>query len=1013
MGLSLALAYPLLYDSALDSSEYLKTERLEFQPVRGQTYPQNGCEVKRLQNGLADMADWGKLEEELTVAVEGEVRFDSYSKALYSTDASMYHMEPAGVVIPRSAEDAQRAMRIAASHGIPIVSRGGGTSLAGQTVGKGIVFDFSKYMNKVIEHDLEGEWARVEPGLVQDHFNDYLRPHGFVFGPNTSTSSRATLGGMIGNNSSGSESLIYGKTVDHVIEVKGFLSGGEPFTFKPLEGQALGEKLEEKSRIGDIYRTLHRIADENRQEIDDRYPKIMRRVSGYNLDELIKPGPFNLAKFIVGSEGTLATVTEAKVRICRRPKARGSIAIHFDSVEKALAASAMILEHKPAALEIMDRLLLGLAEQNIEARRWMAAFMEGKPEATLQVVFFADNADEARQKVEKLTAHLERENVGYARVPLLDAAGQASVGNVRKAGLGYLLGVKGDKKPYAFIEDCAVSPEKLLDYYRKLNTIIRAHNTQGSYYGHSSVGLMHIRPAINLKEQSEVDKMVSIQNQTADLVLEFGGAMSGEHGDGLARSHLVPKFFGPKIYDAFKEVKRAFDPKGLMNPGKIVDAEPFTANLRISPQYKTVPIPTVYDFSTDGGFARAIEMCNGVGACRKRDGTMCPSYQATMEEEHSTRGRANALREVISTGLTGEDLASKRLYGVMDLCLGCKGCKAECPSSVDMAKIKGEVLQAHWDKHGVPRRVRLLSRIAAINRLSMPFASLANWTFRNKYFRSLMDRFLGVDKRRALSPLAKETFEEWFRGRPQPETGSRRGKVLFMNDTWTNFNYPKIGKAAVRVLEAAGFDVALAEMGCCGRPQISSGLLREARGMAEENLMRLSGAIKEGVPIVGVEPSCLLTLRDEYPDLIVGDDTRRLADSVFLLEEFLVHLKEKGELDIHFRTRPGRALFHGHCHQKSLVGSAVSLEALGLVPGLEVEEIPSGCCGMAGSFGYEKEHYDVSMSIGELKLFPAIRKGGSEVEILANGVSCRQQIAHGTNRQARHVAEYLAESLAD
>jgi Fe-S oxidoreductase/FAD/FMN-containing dehydrogenase len=868
-------------------------------------------------------------------------------------------------------------------------------------------------MNRVLEHDLDEEWARIQPGLVQDHFNDYLRPHGFVFGPNTSTSSRATLGGMIGNNSSGSESLVYGKTVDHVLELSGFLAGGEPFTFKPAEGEALQQKLEEKSRIGDIYRTLYRIANENRQEIDDRYPKIMRRVAGYNLDELIKPGPFNLAKFLVGSEGTLATITEAKVRICHRPKARGSLAIHFDSVEKALAASATILAHKPAALEIMDRLLLGLAEQNIEARRWMSAFMRGKPEATLQVVFFAENLGEAREKVEMLNAELEREQIGYARVPLLDGAGQAAVGNVRKAGLGYLLGVKGDKKPYAFIEDCAVSPEKLLDYYRKLERIIHGHDTQGSYYGHSSVGLMHIRPAINLKEESEVKKMVSIQNQTADLVLEFRGAMSGEHGDGLARSHLVPKFFGPIIYEAFREVKRTFDPDGLMNPGKIVEADPFIENLRINPEYKTVPIPTVYDFSADGGFARAIEMCNGVGACRKRDGTMCPSYQATLEEEHTTRGRANALREVISSGLAGEDLSSKRLYGVMDLCLGCKGCKSECPSSVDMAKIKGEVLQAHWDRHGIPNRVRLLARIAAINRLSKPFADLVNWTFRNPIFRFLMDRFLGVDQHRRLSPLATQTFEEWFQARPNSANSSARGKVLFMNDTFTNYNHPEIGIATVRVLEAAGFEVGLAEMGCCGRPQISSGLLREARGMADENLMRLSGALKEGTPIVGVEPSCLLTLRDEYPDLIVGEDTRRLAGSVFLLEEFLVHLKEKGELDIQFKEWQGRALFHGHCHQKSLVGSAPSLEVLGLIPGLEVEEIPSGCCGMAGSFGYEKEHYEISMEIGELKLFPAIREGGRETHIIANGVSCRQQIAHGTSRQARHVAEYLADALAD
>ena len=959
------------------------------------------------------MAEWEHLANELQQVLEGEVRFDPYSKILYGTDASMYRILPIGVVIPRSNEDVQRTLHITANYRTPILSRGGGTSLAGQTVGQAVVLDFSKYMNRVLEHNLDEEWARVQPGLVQDHLNDYLRPQGFVFGPNTSTSSRATLGGMIGNNSSGSESLVYGKTVDHVLELSGYFAGGEPFAFKPVEGDALRHALKEESRIGDTYRTLYRIANENRQEIADRYPKVMRRVAGYNLDELIKPGPFNLAKLLVGSEGTLATITEAKVRICPRPKARGSLAIHFDSVEKALAASATILAHKPAAVEIMDRLLLGLAEQNIEARRWMTAFMRGKPEATLQVVFFAEDSDEAREKVDKLNAELQRDDIGYARVPLLDAVGQAAMGNVRTAGLGYLLGVRGDKKPCAFIEDCAVSPEKLLDYYRQLDRIIRGHDTEGSYYGHSSVGLMHIRPAINLKEESEVKKMVSIQNQTADLVLEFGGAMSGEHGDGLARSHLIPQFFGPIIYDAFREVKRTFDPNGLMNPGKIVGADPFTDHLRINPEYKTVPIQTVYDFSADGGFARAVEMCNGVGACRKRDGTMCPSYQATLEEEHTTRGRANALREVISSGLPGEDLASKRLYGVMDLCLGCKGCKSECPSSVDMAKIKGEVLQAHWDRHGIPNRVRLLAHIAAINRVSTPFAGLVNLTLRNPLVRSLMDRVLGVDRRRTLPPLAAQTFEEWFRTQPNSANRSRRGKVLFMNDTFTNYNHPELGIATVRILEAAGFEVELAEMGCCGRPQISSGLLREARGVAADNLLRLSGATKEGTPIIGVEPSCLLTLRDEYPDLIVGEETQRLADSVFLLEEFLVHLRKKGELDIQFKEWPERALFHGHCHQKSLVGTAPSLEVLRLIPGLEVEEIPSGCCGMAGSFGYEKEHFDISLKIGELKLFPAIREGGLETHLVANGVSCRQQIAHGTGRKARHVAEYLADALAE
>jgi len=958
------------------------------------------------------MPGWEKLRAALEAALEGEVRFDPYSRMLYSTDASMYKIEPIGVVIPRSAEDAQRAVEISAEHGAAVLPRGGGTSLAGQTVGRAVVMDFSKYMNRVIEHDAEEGWARLQPGLVQDHLNAYLRPHGFVFGPNTSTSSRATLGGMLGNNSSGSRSIVYGKTVDHVIEVSGFLAGGEPFSFGPLEGEALRKKLDENTGAGRIYQTLYRLVEENRQEIADRYPKIMRRVSGYNLDELARPGPFNLAKLFVGSEGTLGVVTEMKVRICPQPRAVGVLVVHFDSIEKAIAASGPIMRHKGiAAVEIVDRTILDLARQNLEAQRWMRSFMRGSPEAFLLVEFFGETAGEARQRVERLADELEADGVGYARVIMDDPATKGDVTKVREAGLGFLLGRRGDPKPVAFVEDCAVPPERLLEYYRRFEAIMRKYQTSTSYYGHTSVGLLHLRPIINLKDGAEIRKMESIAEEVAGLVLEYGGAMSGEHGDGLARGQWVPRFFGPRLYEAFRQVKRAFDPGNLMNPGKIVDAPPFTENLRYGPAYRTPAIPTVMDFSRDGGFARAIELCNGVGECRKRDGTMCPSYQATLEEEHSTRGRANALREVIANGISGEDLASHRLYEVLDLCLSCKGCKAECPSSVDMAKIKAEVLQAYWDRHGVPARVRLFGRIADINRLSLPLAPLVNWALGSGLIRGLMDRFLGVDRRRQLPPLARPTLEEWFRARSLPAGPPARGGVIFLNDTFTNFHYPEVGRAAVRVLEAAGYEVELSRLRCCGRPLISHGLLREGKRLAEENLARLSPALSAGLRVVGVEPSCLLAFRDEYPDLVPGPASERLAASSFMLEEFLLELKERGELDLPFRELPGRALFHGHCHQKSLVGVRPSLEVLGMVPGLKVEPIPSGCCGMAGSFGYEKEHYEISLAIGELKLFPAVRQAGEEVGVIANGVSCRQQIAKGTGRKARHLAECLAEAL--
>ncbi|MEK6709768.1 MAG: FAD-linked oxidase C-terminal domain-containing protein [Nitrospinota bacterium] len=961
------------------------------------------------------MQGWENLRAELADALEGEVRFDPVSRALYSTDASMYQIEPIGVVIPRSGEDVRKTLRIAAGHGAAVLPRGGGTSLAGQTVGRAVVVDFSKYMNQVLALDPSGGWARIQPGLVQDHLNAHLRPHGFVLGPNTSTSSRATLGGMMGNNSSGSRSIVYGKTVDHVIEASGFLAGGEPFHFGPLEGAALQAKLGEKTREGEIHRALHRLAQENRAEIEARYPKIMRRVSGYNLDELVRPGaPFNLAKVLTGAEGTLAAVTEMKVRVCPLPKAVGVLVVHFDSIERALAASGPILKREGvAAIEIVDRVILDQASQNLEAQRWMKSFMRGEPQAFLLVEFYGETQDEAEEKVERLAADMEREGAGYARVRMRDPATRSDPGKVREAGLGYILGRRGDAKPVAFVEDCAVPPEKLLGYYQRFEAIMRRHGTSTSYYGHTSVGLLHLRPVINLKDAAEIRKMAAIQREVAELVLEYGGAMSGEHGDGLARGEWVPKFFGPELYEAFRQVKRAFDPSNQMNPGKIVDAPSFTENLRYGPSSKTPEIRTVMDFSRDHGFARAIELCNGVGECRKRDGTMCPSFQATREEEHSTRGRANVLRRVIAEGIPGEELTSRRVYEALDLCLSCKGCKAECPSSVDMAKIKAEVLQAYWDRHGLPLRVRLMGRIADLNRLSLPFAPLVNWTLRNGPVRALMDRFLGVDRRRPLPPLARPTFEEWFRARARLALPARRGKVLLLNDTFTNFHYPEVGRAAVRVLEAAGFEVELTRLRCCGRPMLSHGLLREGRRLAEENLVRLYPALGAGTPIVGLEPSCLLTFRDEYPDLVPAEEARLLARSAFLLEEFLVGLKARGELDLRFRKAPGRALFHGHCHQKALVGVGPSLEALGMVPGLEVEAIPSGCCGMAGSFGYEKEHYAVSLAIGELKLFPALRKEGGDVGVIANGVSCRQQIAHGTGRKARHLAEVLAGALEE
>ncbi|MED5579287.1 MAG: anaerobic glycerol-3-phosphate dehydrogenase subunit C [Nitrospinota bacterium] len=951
------------------------------------------------------------IQEELEASFEGELRFDEFSKKIYSTDASMYEIEPIGILLPKTNRDVQNCIEVAKIHNLSILPRGGGTSLAGQTVGKSLILDFSKYMNQILDINTEESWAIIQPGVVQDHFNDYLSPFGFTFGPNTSTSSRATLGGMIGNNSSGSRSIVYGKTIDHVIELKGYYANGDPFFFEPLNEEKLENLIKENSYNAVVHKKIKEIVDLNRQEIIDRYPKIMRRVSGYNLDEFVdNTKPFNLSKLLVGSEGTLAVTTEAKVNINKKPNSLGVLVVHFKTIEEALDASTTIIEHDVAAIEIIDKAIIELAKENLEAQRYMQSFMRGDPDAFLTIEFFGETKDEANSKVENLAAELEHKKIGYSIVPLTEESDKQDCLNMRKAGLGFLLARKGDLKPAAFVEDCAVDPTHLLSYYKRFESIMKKYDTTTSYYGHTSVGLMHLRPLINTKTRDDIRKMSSIAEEVSDLVLEFGGSMSGEHGDGLARSQWIPKFFGEKLYQSFCEIKDTFDPQNIMNPGKIVRAPNFTSNLRYGDKYVTPEIETIMDFSSDGGFLRAIEMCNGVGACRKRDGTMCPSYQATLEEEHSTRGRANALRKAISEGINNEDFTSKRLHDVLDLCLQCKGCKAECPSSVDMAKIKAEFLQKYYDKNGLPFRTKLMGHIASINKLSSPFSTIVNWTLSNTLFRKLMERFLQIDKRRNFPKLQRETFEKWFEMNSQKNQSIDK-KVLLLNDTFTNYNYPEIGKAAVRVLEKCGYEVILSKMRCCGRPLISHGMLEEGKQLALENLEYLHSYTKDNIPVVGLEPSCLSTLTDEYKDLFPGDISNSVASNSYMFEEFIEQIHENGNIELKFEEVNKDVHFHAHCHQKSLSGTSSTLNVLKMIPGLKIHTIPSGCCGMAGSFGYEKEHYDISMSIGELVLFPYLKKIDKNSIIVANGVSCRQQISKGTNKTSKHIAEVLAEAM--
>ena len=967
-------------------------------------------------------AEMDDLIHDLRKRITGEVRFDPMSKVLYSTDASIYEIEPLGVVIPRTPEDAIAAVEICGRHGVPILPRGAGTALAGQAVGRAVQLDMSKYLNTILEVNVEERWARIQPGVVLDELNAELRPHGLWFAPDVSPSDRATIGGMMGNNSSGARSIIYGKTIDHVLEMRVILADAQVITARALSDAELEAKLRTPGLEGDISQVIQRLATTYREEILKRYPKIMRRVGGYNLDEFVNGKPFNLVKMLVASEGTLATTLEAKINLVPRPKLTALMVVHYRTMIEALESTMEILSTGPAAVELVDKYIMDLTRASLEYARQMT-FVQGNPGALLLVEYHGTSREELVAKLDRLETHLRRQHIGIAFTRAVTPEEQQKIWKVRKAGLGLLLGMPGDKKPIAGIEDTAVPPERLAEYIKRFDQIVRSHGTEAAYYAHASVGCLHIRPLIDLKQDPQVERLRSIAEQVCDLVMEFGGAMSAEHGDGLARSCWNEKFFGPTLYQAFKELKAAADPKTIMNPGKIVDAPPMTENLRFGGTYRARQVQTFFKYTREGGFDRAIEMCNGAAVCKKKlEGTMCPSYMVTREEEHSTRGRANALRAAINGHLPADALTSPRMYEVLDLCLECKGCKAECPSNVDMAKLKSEFLAHYHARHGTPLRARIFGNIERLNRLGCAFAPLSNWVANSTPARWFLHSALGIHRNRQLPPFASQTFDRWFASRNggpvrrTPDSSGAaapsQGPVVLFNDCYMTYNYPEIGKAAVKVLEAAGLEVILAEKKCCGRPMISKGLIHEAKANAADNVDRLSAYATKGIPIVGCEPSCILTFRDEYPDLLDDPRAGDLAKQTFMIEEFLVGLKERGALNLPFTNGARSLLLHGHCHQKALIGTSPSLQVLRMLPGAKVEEVDSGCCGMAGSFGYEKEHYELSLAIGNRRLFPAVKAKGPECEIVAAGVSCRQQIAHGAGRRARHLVEVLADALS-
>ncbi len=953
------------------------------------------------------------IAEELRGQIAGEVRMDRYNRLMYSTDASIYQMTPIGVVVPRNADDVEAAIHVARGHGVPVMPRGGGTALAGQTTNHAIVIDFSKYMRNVLEVAPEERWARVQPGIVNNHLSAAVRQHGLMYGPDPVTSARATVGGGIGNNSCGPHSVIYGKTLDHILEVDAILSDGSRVHFAPTTGTALEDKMAQDNMEGAIYRETRRLAWEHADEIERRFPKILRRVMGYNLDDFMGEGPMNLTRAVVGSEGTLVAVTEARVNLVPIPQYKGLGVIHFTDLIECMEAAPPILEHSPSAVELIGHMIIDNCKVNPGYRHLLNYFI-GEPRELLFVEFYGESPREVRSKLEALKADMERRRLGYATMITNDPDEQRRWYALREAGLGLAMALKGDAKPLPYVEDTAVSPEQLPEYVRRFEEIVARHGTESAYYGHASTGCLHIRPVVNMKKREGVETMAAIAEEISDLVLEFGGSLTGEHGDGIVRGVFTEKMFGSEIYQAFKELKSTFDPDSIMNPGKIIETPGIRENLRISPDYQAFDIPTYLDFSEDGGFAAHVEMCNSQGACRKLDGGMCPSFMATREEEHSTRARATMLRMVLSGKLPAAELTGKRLFDTMDLCVECKACKAECPSNVDMAKLKSEVLTKYYEEHGTPLRARLFGEIALLSRIGQAVAPLTNFMGSLPLTRKLTERFLGISSERPLPKFAWRSFSAWF-GKHIPRTKGSRGDVVYFNDTFTEYMHPEVGRSAVRVLEALGYNVTVeARRSCCGRPLISKGQLAKAKGWARENVRVLAPYARRGVLIIGTEPSCLLTLRDEYPELLRDEPSRSVADRALMLDELLVELA-KSEPDavrsIFTDREKAPVQVHGHCHQKALVGAGPTLDALGIA-GYKPELIDSACCGMAGTFGFEKEHYETSKAMGSLKLFPAIEaeeKRGWPVAV--SGISCRQQIGRFTSKKPRHWAEYLADAL--
>ncbi len=952
------------------------------------------------------------LQRDLERAIDGEVRFDRVSRALYSTDASVYQIEPLGVVIPRTSEAVIRAVDVAARHGVPITPRGGGTSQAGQSIGSGIVLDTSKHLNRILEVNPDEQWARVEPGVVLDELNANLRRHNLRFAPDVSSASRATVGGMMANNSSGARSVLYGKTIDHVIEQRVVLSDGGLAHFRPIyrrDAVVGGDSIEARA-----YRDIPELGVRHAGEIERRFPKVLRRVGGYNLDAFVDPLlPIDLTRIMIGSEGTLGFIVDAKIGLVPLPKQKSVLTVEFDHLLDALAATPLILKHGPSAVEVMDDFILSHAKSHraLEAQRRTMISADGS--SLLCVEFYADHADELKTRMDAVERELAPMRPRQLR-QVVDAAAQAAIWSFREAALGLSTAMKSDGKAVSFVEDTAVAPEKLRDYIERFLGIVRRHHTTAGVYAHASVGCLHVRPVVNLKTADGVAKFEAIANEVADLVLEFGGALSGEHGDGLVRGAFNEKMFGSELYQAFRQVKKTFDPNGIFNPGRIVDTPPITSHLRYGAGYATPSPATFFDFSDHAGFGGAVEMCSGVGLCRKkREGTMCPSYMVTSEEAHSTRGRANTLRLAMAGQLGDAKLSDEGVLEVLDLCLECRACKSECPVGVDVARFKSEFLAGYWDRRGMSLSAHAFGSAHAAAVVGSALAPLSNAVANSRLGKWIAEQLIGVDRRRSLPQWTRHTLRKQIRDQGSG-IGDQGNRAFLFADTFTDHADPEIGLAAIEVMTAAGIAAQVAPNVCCGRPLISQGRLSEARRLAAANVHALYDAAHHGHAIVFVEPSCLSAVREDAPDLLRGELQRRarvVAQHAVLFEEFLERECAAGRATLALKPGPGEVLLHPHCHQRSMGLAAPAKALLSRIPSAKVVDLDAGCCGMAGSFGYTRDHYDISLAIAERKLLPAARAMAPGSVLVAAGTSCRHQVADFAGVTAVHPAVLLRSLL--